>query len=278
MLLHFEMHTMTQTTVERHSSSCSSREQDLLRSLSAISRSLKHRRSERDRGSDGAGRRPRSTGRRGDAGVSPSPSRDADYEARGAARRLRQGFRGDYVLGERVRAPADAIVEPTEVRAIRAARALRAGDFAFVRRSDASFTYAILAYRCHKTFENVEECMVFVVDLKGSTKVVRERQGACVRLVAADACHPERKAKGMNFCANYTRHSASSPAEHPEEHRACLRQEISSPAPCKERGKVDWTPPRAVSFVTQMDDDECSMLSSVSERARGRRGSRAAAA
>ena len=58
-----------------------------------------------------------------------------------------QGFRSDYALGEVVRSPADMVIETSTKAAIRSVSALQMHDFAWVRRSDGSFTYAIIAYR-----------------------------------------------------------------------------------------------------------------------------------
>lgn len=99
-------------------------------------------------------------------------------------------YRKDYALGETVRSPSHMNIEPTSAQAIRAASSLKSNDFAFVKRSDGSFSYAILAYRCMKRFRNsaknkiiMEECMVFIVSSTGSTKMVRKRQSESVRLV-----------------------------------------------------------------------------------------------
>ena len=138
------------------------------------------------------------------------------------------GFRRDYELGETLRHPSHAYVEPTDGRACRGVRSLKNYDFAFVKRSDGSFSYAILAYRSLEAVErgdakSVEECMTFAMTGAGNTKKVRKRHwDKYVRLVSQD-------------------------------------------------GLSDRPPVDVISFDPQMDD-ECSMISNVSDRARASRG------
>jgi len=109
-----------------------------------------------------------------------------------------KGLRLDYQLGETLRTPSHMIVKPTDDQVCQAAGALDNHDFAFVKRSDGSFSYAILAYRSVEPVKrgdkkSVEDCMTFVVNGAGSTKKVCRRQWAkCVRLVSMDgfAGHP----------------------------------------------------------------------------------------
>lgn len=51
--------------------------------------------------------------------------------------------------------------------------ALKDHDFVFLKRSDGSYSYAIIA--CRTTDDASEECMLFVVNESGSTKTVRKR-------------------------------------------------------------------------------------------------------
>lgn len=59
-------------------------------------------------------------------------------------------------------------------------------DFAFIKRTDGSWTYAILAYRSNDDDDDdQEECMMFVMNAAGSTKVIKRHQWAkYVRCVA----------------------------------------------------------------------------------------------
>ena len=97
------------------------------------------------------------------------------------------GFRHDYQLGDPLVDPAHARVAPAG-----AAAALRVHDFAFVRRSDGDFTYAIFAYRSAEPVRRggrtvLEECMTFVTSPEGHTKTVsRRRWDERVRLVAVE--------------------------------------------------------------------------------------------
>ena len=85
------------------------------------------------------------------------------------------GFRRDYELGETLRSPShmiDNIAQPitTSEENTNMGSLLQKHDFAFIKRSDGSYTYAILA-----CIDKDGERMTFVLDNYGSTKVVRKR-------------------------------------------------------------------------------------------------------
>ena len=114
-------------------------------------------------------------------------------------------FRVDYNLGDTVRSPSDMLVEPSPHRALQAVDSLRRNDFAFVQRTDGSYSYAILADRFavpvkkhHVNVKNeeaatgmeTEECMTFVMEASGATKMIRKKNwGKFIRLVSK----PERQ-------------------------------------------------------------------------------------
>ncbi len=79
-----------------------------------------------------------------------------------------KGFREDYVLGEILRCPSHMIAPRSTEQVIRAIISLKKHDFAFVKRSNGSFSYAILA---NKT----DEAMVFVMSESGATKKIQKR-------------------------------------------------------------------------------------------------------
>ena len=97
------------------------------------------------------------------------------------------GFRKDYKLGETLRSPSHMIVESTPQIATRAVGTLKKHDFAFVKRSDGSYSYAIVAYRSMEPIKGSsrhdaskdppveEECMAFIINDTGSTKTIRRR-------------------------------------------------------------------------------------------------------
>jgi len=110
-------------------------------------------------------------------------------------------FRRDYALGESLRDPSHAVAGATPELAARAVDALRRNDFAFVKRSDGSWSYAALTDRSVNPIKG--EGMTFVMNGTGSTKVVRRRYwGECVRLVAAEGPEDddgyERDAEGLD--------------------------------------------------------------------------------
>jgi hypothetical protein len=78
--------------------------------------------------------------------------------------------RCDYRLGEPARSSSHMVSKVST---------LKNYDFAFIKRTDGLWTYAILAYR-------TEESMMFVMNETGSTKIIKKRQWAeYVRCVAA---------------------------------------------------------------------------------------------
>lgn len=102
-----------------------------------------------------------------------------------------KGYREDYALGETARSTSHMITESTSVDAIRIFDSLRNHDFVFIKRSNGSFSYASLAYRSRSKITN-EECLVFVLDHKGSTKTMPKRHSHSMRLVSMEGLmyHP----------------------------------------------------------------------------------------
>ena len=90
---------------------------------------------------------------------------------------MTNGSRSDYILWDTVRSPSHMIVEDCSEAALHKASQLKLHDFAFIKRSDGSWTYAILA--CRNTSEvNNEECMMFVMNETGSIKYIKKRKWA----------------------------------------------------------------------------------------------------
>lgn len=103
-------------------------------------------------------------------------------------------FKETYTLGDTLRFPAHASNDPSSNhRPSECGHPLQVGDFAFVKRSDGSYSYSILAGRLFEPVKGASkrssprELMVFLIDDRGSTKTVRQsRLSECVRLVPAD--------------------------------------------------------------------------------------------
>ena len=159
--------------------------------------------------------------------------------------------RRDYRLGDSLRCPSHVIIEPTYEQAERAVSALDKYGYAFIRRSNGLYTYAIVASR-------TVDRLIFVVDEAGSTKKIPKRNWC------EDVRLPKRQRRishSMEMC-------------HPiQGERVYLCQEV------KEHWEIepqdDSTPPfpsvpRVISFNSMdVEDDEClSLISSVSDRAR----------
>jgi len=95
-----------------------------------------------------------------------------------------------YVLGDMVRSSSDMIVASCPQDAAKNVSNLKNRDFAFVKRTDGSWTFAILACRIFlesrsKQADSCEECMLFVISEGGCTKIIRKPHWAeFIRIVA----------------------------------------------------------------------------------------------
>ena len=115
-----------------------------------------------------------------------------------------RGVRQDYTLGESARSSSHMVIHPNPQAATDAVNSLNNHDFAFIRRSDGSYSYAILAYRSNteeekrelqqqlqgeaigqvvsldkndtEEEEEEEECMTFVLSNAGCTKLIKKSQ------------------------------------------------------------------------------------------------------
>ena len=91
-----------------------------------------------------------------------------------------------YVLGDSPRCLSHILIESCPQAALERVSRLNVHDFAFVKRSNGSWSYAILAHRYVDMSSN-EEHMMFVLSEVGSTKIVKRSQWAkCVSCVAYD--------------------------------------------------------------------------------------------
>eukprot|EP00956_Cyclotella_meneghiniana_P038816 scaffold160318_cov23-Cyclotella_meneghiniana.AAC.1 len=95
-----------------------------------------------------------------------------------------------YTIGDVAESSSHMMIETCPRAALINACQLKTHDFAFVKRSDGSWTYAILAGHC-KDIDN-EEAMVFVMNEKGCTKLIKQRDWAkLIRCVATEKKHNE---------------------------------------------------------------------------------------
>jgi len=193
-----------------------------------------------------------------------------------------KGFRRDYSIGETIRSSSHMIIEPTSEQAIQAVSSLNKHDFAFVKRSDGSYSYAILAYRSMEPIKgikdansnNTEECMVFVMSDAGSTKMIRKHHWSkFVRLPTTQGL--KLKSHTDTAAAVKTHSSSNALSDSRIFQPSALRdQHVEKPSEvvCQDLGDEsvdgDCCMPSMVSFVPEMDDD-CSLISSVSDRANG---------
>eukprot|EP00956_Cyclotella_meneghiniana_P001416 scaffold1555_cov66-Cyclotella_meneghiniana.AAC.3 len=94
--------------------------------------------------------------------------------------------RKDYTLGETLRSSSHMIIETRPQDTFESVCQLKNYDFAFVRRSNGSWTYSILARRSQDSRED-EESMMFVLNQEGQTKVLeKEKWGRHIRRLAGD--------------------------------------------------------------------------------------------
>ena len=166
---------------------------------------------------------------------------------RRASEEHHRGFRNDYILGDFVRSPSHMIADPTS----QDISSLQKHDFAFIKRSNGSYSYAILAFRSFMPIKDgtrTEECMTFVMKENGSTKIIRERSWS-------EFVRPASVKIPRNQAA-----PATSPEEQPKQ-IPLYSQEVSNES-------SDVIPNLIAFDSTKTLDDECSLISSVSDRAR----------
>lgn len=220
-----------------------------------------------------------------DTPSSPSPNNKSQEHHR--------GFRKDYILGDTLRHPSHMIIEPTAERSRQAIESLQKHDFAFIKRSDGSFSYAILAYRSMvpiKGAENkneVEETLIFVMSNVGSTKMVRKHHwNDFVRPVSVEetTCAQQVQAPGNTEPSSPKNTRSISPKCPPSLEQQlkqtsmmlCQDIPVAQPIPeavvCQEieinQENEDFVPDMIMFDKAEVADEECSLISSVSDRAR----------
>jgi len=260
--------------------------------------------------------------------------------------RQHMGYRPDYKLGQVARSPSHLLIPPSstsntnnksKLNYINQIATLLKHDFAFVKRSNGLFSYAILAYRTNpgrtnpsklSTLNNggyivnnsddyykgeyKEEGMAFVMDDVGSTKMIRKKHWyEYIRLVSMDdlSCNEEDDS-GMEEEGDYgmeegLNHTSGEMPSHPDvnlsyqqfKSRTTTRRPSQDHDPqdnvpqdmlCQEIPQVcqevnpqvyqdqeemfefeDEPLPEMISFdPTSGENEDCSLISSVSDRAR----------
>ena len=95
-------------------------------------------------------------------------------------------LRNDYKLGDVARSSSHMIRVQSYEEAIRRISMLKTFDFAFVKRSNGSWTYGILAMKSYDGSD--EDSMMFVLNYQGANKTIERRQWAdCIRCVAHES-------------------------------------------------------------------------------------------
>lgn len=114
-----------------------------------------------------------------------------------------------YALGDTLRCPSHMVIERSTASAVRAVDSLNEQDFAFVKRSDGTFTYASLASR------SKGNDMTF--SLGGSTNktVPMSKWRYCVRLPSANSNHIPSPLAGIHATAPNTGISSSADSNIP---------------------------------------------------------------
>jgi hypothetical protein len=106
---------------------------------------------------------------------------------------LYSGACSDYNLGDEAKCPSHMIIQDCPQAAFDKVSRLKQHNFAFVRRTDASWTYAILADRHVDDSRGDNECMMFVLNQTGLTKTIkRDRWASFVRVVAEEELPEEQ--------------------------------------------------------------------------------------
>jgi len=213
------------------------------------------------------------------------------------------GYRPDYKLGQTVRSTSHIRIPTSSQNAMQQVSTLMKYDFAFIKRSNGLYSYAILAYRTTNTNDNKGESLTFVMDDKGCTKMIRKKYWCeYIRLVNTDDLeleHQEQHGDNMmrlskeglyNPPPSYKRrvsdpHQVTTTddmhqfSKYKKEDIDMLCQEI--PIVCQEVPQDDAVDeyytdeddetaplPEMIAFKPTNGNEECSLISSVSDRAR----------
>ena len=173
---------------------------------------------------------------------------NANKPVRRASREHHRGFRKDYIIGDSVRSHSHMITDPASSQAI---SALQKHDFAFIKRSDGSYSYSILAFRSFEPIRNgtgTEECMTFVTDGDGSSKTIRKKNWS--KFVCPVSAQKRRSRNETS-----TRMTKATPQEEQAKMIPVFHQEVF---------ESEDMLPGVISFdSTKLLDDECSLISSV---------------
>jgi hypothetical protein len=106
------------------------------------------------------------------------------------------GARNDYSLGDVAKCTSHMIIRDDPQEAFNQVSRLKQYVFAFVKRTDGLWTYAILAHRF--VDDEGEEYMLFVMHQRGSTKTITKKKWASlVRLVADKTVMEEEMLKPL---------------------------------------------------------------------------------
>jgi len=212
------------------------------------------------------------------------------------------GYRPDYKLGQTVRSPSHIRIPTSSQNAMQQVSTLMKYDFAFIKRSNGLlYSYAILAYRTTNTNDNKGESLTFVMDDKGCTKMIRKKYWCeYIRLVNTDDLELEQQEhddvrrlskEGLVYPPPSYKRRVSDPhqvtttqdmhqfSKYKKEDIDMLCQEI--PIVCQEVPQDDAVDeyytdeddetaplPEMIAFKPTNGNEECSLISSVSDRAR----------
>ena len=205
------------------------------------------------------------------------------------------GFRHDYNLGDTARSSSHMIIETDTQRAIQSIGTLSSHDFAFVKRSDGTYTFSILAYRSSSTHvdeeslitrppqlqqgEEVEESMTFVLSNAGCTKIIKKSQWSqCIRLVASEeeedgtaqslpvtVLQPDKTATAAKDADDEEVREVQSNPDVEIYLKKIRDQSFNTTQEEKKEplqpGDPGWKPPDTLAFNTNMDDDLISCIS-----------------
>ena len=212
------------------------------------------------------------------------------------------GYRPDYKLGQTVRSTSHIKIPTSSQNAMQQVSTLMKFDFAFIKRSNGLYSYAILAYRTNN--DNKGESLTFVMDDKGCTKMIRKKYWCeYIRLVNTDDLELEQQQhdhdrmrlskEGLLYPPPSYKRRVTDPhqdtttddmhqfSRYKKEDIDMLCQEI--PIVCREVPQDDAVDeyytqgeeeddetalPDMIAFKPTNGNEECSLISSVSDRAR----------
>ncbi len=171
-----------------------------------------------------------------------------------------KGFRPDYSLGDIARSPSHMVHHSIPEQSYESVNSLQIHDFAWVKRTNGSYSYAILAFRSLEPPSNpksksehdeeiLDEYLGFVMCNEGSIKYLKKCMWSeYVRPVSMVGMDPILSPSG--------REEGDQTGVKQQEHQMAIQTKIG-----KDANKKEWAPPSIISYIRKSPGEQWSSMS-----------------